>query len=197
MTSEQLNDRLARDRSAQLQRMGFDSEADLVAMQERDRAATEAAEAARQEQLTNEQRLQEDLVARTAERDQALADGADLRFQGHVAGVCASLGVSNVPYAQYEIARAAEALPDGQDLDVQAWLQERMDPEAAEHASLRGALGVAEAPVVPAPAPATTVPVPGVTPPRPPPAGGTAPTGEDVFAMSDADWRAKQEALGI
>ncbi len=196
MTSEQLSERLARDRSAQLQRLGFGNEAELVAMQERDRAATEAAETARQEQLTNEQRLQESLTTAETERDAALADANDQRFQNHVSGMCAASGVSNIPYAQFEIARAAEAMPEGEDLDVQAWLNERMDPERTEHANVRSALGVPEAPA-PAAAPANTVPVPGVVPPGPPPAGGNAPKGDDVFAMSDAEWRAKQDALGI
>lgn len=197
MTSAQLNERLERERSSFLREQGFESPEQLAEMRTRDTAAQAAAEQARQAQLTNEQRLTEDVATRTAERDAAQAESDRLRFEGHVSGHCAAQGVRNVSYAQFAIERAANALPEGEELDVEAWLTERMNPENAEHADMRNALGVPDAPPATTPTPATTTPGGGPPPPAPPPAGGNPPPDGDAFAMSAADWQQRQERLGL
>lgn len=193
MTSEQLSDRMTRDRSAFLRKMGVESEEGLTALIERDKAAQDAAEQTKREQRSLAENLQNDLTTRTKERDDALESAEDYRFQNHVSGLCATRGVKNVRYAQFEIAQAAEALPEGQELDAEQWLQERMDPKNEQHGDIRKALGVD--PPSQTPVPATTIPEAG-GPPTPPPAGGTVQT-EDVFGLDATAWRAKQESLGL
>ena len=196
MTSEQLSDRLERDRSAQLQRMGFASEAELTEMRDRDKAATDAAETARREQQTREEQLAEDVTTANTARDAAEAERDQLRFESHVAGICATVGVRNLDYATHMIERAAEALPEGEELDVEAYLAERVDPENAEHAQTRAALGI-QAAVGTVAAPVTTTAAADGSDPTPPPAGGGDPKDVDAMAMTDAQWQRHQEALGM
>lgn len=194
LSKEQLDARMEQVRRSQLRDLGFDSPEELSAMRERDAAATKATEDARRAQQTREQQLTEDVTKRTQERDAAQAEADDLRFQGHVSSICATQGIKNVDYAQFAIGRAAEAVPEGEQLDVEAWLAERMNPEAAEHQALRTALGVAP-PTATVASPHTTIP--GEPPPQPPPAGGTGPAVEDAFALDDATWQARREAYGV
>ncbi len=196
MTSEQLSDRLERDRAAQLQKMGFASEAELTAMRERDQAATDAAETARREQQTREEQLAEDVSTANAARDNALAECDQLRLESHVAGICATVGVRNLDYATHMIERAAEALPDGEELDVEAYLAERVNPENAEHAQTRAALGI-QAAVGTVPVAVTTTAAADGNDPVPPPAGGGDPRAVDAMSMTPQQWQRHQEALGL
>ncbi len=195
MSSQALKERMERDRSAYLKKLGFDSEEELVAMQRAQQEAAEAEEQARREQQTREQNLQEDLLRREQERDQAIEELHEVRFQNHVTGICARLGVKNVEYATFEIERAAHSLPEGEQLDVEEWLSERLDPEAEQHAGLRNAFGV-EAPVTTSPAGATTTSASAGSEPTPPKAG-PAPTSSDAMSMDDSAWAARKASLGI
>lgn len=194
MTSGQLSERLERDRAAQLQRMGFESEEQLTAMRERDAAATTAAEEARRSTLSREQTLAEDVLRAEGERDAFETERDDLRFQAHVSGICANVGVRNLDYALHMVEAAANATPEGQELDVEAFLRERVDPENPQHAANRAALGL-EAPVVTTPVPVTNID--GNPPPMPPPAGGGDPKGFDAMDADAAAWQQRKEALGI
>ena len=189
MTGEQLNDRLTRDRAAQLQRMGFENEAQLTEMRNRDKAATDAAETARREQQTREEQLAEDVTTAETARDAAVAERDQLRFESHVAGICATVGVRNLDYATHMIERAAEALPEDQELDVEAYLAERVNPENAEHAQTRAALGIQGA-VVPVAAPVTTTGAADGSEPTPPPAGGGSPVPVDAMDMTSEQFQA-------
>lgn len=196
MTSDQLNDRMARERSAYLTRMGVGSEAELTALVTRDKEATEAAEKARREQQTREEQLAEDVTTAKAERDAAIAERDQLSFESHVATICATVGVRNLPYATHMVELAANALPEGEELDVEAYLAERVDPENAEHAQTRAAFGI-QAAVGTVAAPVTTTAAANGSEPTPPPAGGGDPVPTDAMAMTSAQWNAHLEAKGM
>lgn len=189
LTTEQLRDRLDRSRTAFLRANGFGSEAELQALRQRDEAATAAAETARLATLTREQQLQEQLAQANEARVASEASAARATFDRHIAGVCAQLGVRNLDYATFAVEQAANALPEGQELDVQAWLSQSMTTNPA----MRAALGI-EAPVTPVVTGITTVPP--VTPPVPP-RPGDPPPAVDAFGMTQAAWDARREALGI
>lgn len=196
MTSEQLADRIQRGQAATLNAVGLDSPEALAALVERDRQATAAAEETRRTQLSTEQQLREDLATRVAERDTAIAESETLRWERHVSGICATLGVRNVEYATFEVERAAEATPEGQEFDVAAWLQERVNPEAEEHSAMRAALGMAAPTVGTQPAPVTTTGAADGNAPPPPAPRGTH-TAVDAMDMDPAAWQRHQESLGI
>lgn len=197
MTSEQLKDRMARDRQVYLKSLGFESEEDLTAMQTAQAERTEAEETARREQMSREEKLQEDVAKQTQRADDAEAQAEALRWGQHVSGICASLGVRNVKYAQFAVEEAIEAAgEDGPEFDVEAWLQERLDPEAQEHSGMRAAFGMVS-PVGTVAAPVTTTAAADGSEPTPPPAGGGDPKDVDAMAMTPAQWQAHQEALGM
>jgi hypothetical protein len=189
LTSEQLRDRLDRSKTSFLRAHGFASEDELKALKLRDVERVAKDEETRKATMTREQQLQEELAQERAGR--AASDERAMRatFDRHVAGVCATLGVKNLEYATFLVEQAAQATPEGSELDVQAWLQARLE----SHPATRAALGM-DAPVATVVDPITTVP--GFTPP-PPPRPGAAPPASDAFGMDAAAWQARRESLGI
>jgi len=189
LTSEQLRDRLDRSKTSFLRAHGFGSEEELKALKQRDadRAATE--ETNRKATMTREQQLQEELAQERAGRAASDERAQRASFDRHVAGVCATLGVRNLDYATFLVEQAAQATPDGAELDVQVWLQARME----SHPATRAALGM-DAPVSTVVDPVTTVP--GFNPPAPL-RPGAPPQTNDAFGMDAATWMARREALGI
>ena len=197
MTSEQLRERMDRDRATYLKSLGFESEEELTAMQTAQAERVEAEEKARREQMSREEKLQEDVAKQTQRADDAEAQAEALRWDQHVSEICASLGVKNVKYARFVVESAIEAAgEDGPEFDVTAWLQERIDPEAEEHTSMRAALGMIS-PVGTVSAPVTTTAAAEGTDPTPPPAGGGDPKDVDAMAMTSAQWNAHLESKGM
>jgi hypothetical protein len=189
LTSEQLRDRLNRSRTAFLRANGLDSEEAFKQLVERDKQRATQEDEARRASLSREQVLQEDLARERAARVELEERAARFGFERHVAGICATLGVRNLDYATFEIERAAAALPEGQELDVEAWLRESMETRPA----MRAAFGLDVATTVSEPITTTTAGGPRPTPPR---AGG-APPSSDVFGMDSAAWQSRKDALGI
>ncbi len=185
-----LDDRLARaGRAALREATGLES-ADEVKQRLARLKELEDADAARQrEQLTATQRLEADLATERAARAVAEADRDNERFRATVSQECAALGIKNLKYAQFLVAEAAEALPDGQQLDPRVHLEGLLaKPE------FKTAFGIDTAPTV-VPSPVTTSPNPGAPPPPPPTPGGT-PNTPDVMAMSPAALREHLDKYG-
>ena len=142
--------------------------------------------------------MQEDLSTAHSERDAALEQAEQLRWERHCSGICATVGVRNVEYAMFELERAADATPEGEEFDVEGWLRERIDPANVEqHGTMAAALGMEAPPVETRSAPVTSTGAGEGNEPPPPPAGGGEPTGDDVMGMTPAAWAAHKEALGI
>jgi len=190
LTSEQLRDRLNRSRTSFLRANGLESEEAFKALLERDKQRAAADDEQRRAALSREQVLQEDLAKERAARVDLEERAARYGFERHVAGICATLGVRHLDYATFEIERAAAALPDGQELDVEAWLRDQMETRPA----MRAALGLEPA-TTSVSAPVTTTTAHRDAPP--PPRSGGAPPAADVFGMDSANWQARKEALGI
>lgn len=195
MTSEQLAERMQRDRRTYLRSLGYESEEELRAAQQRERERQEAEENARREQQTREQNLQEDLERERQRAAAAEAARDRLQFETEVTTLCATVGVRNVDYALHLVDRARQEATEGESVDVEAFLRERIDPENEAHQQTRLALGIEAAPTT-TPAPATTTRAGGPTP-TPPPAGGGGGGEEDAFEMDAQAWQAKKEAMGI
>jgi hypothetical protein len=196
MSSEQLRERMDRDRVAYLKTLGFESEQELKDFQKAEQERREKEEEERRAQQSREEQLQEDLQKAQQEREEAVEQAEALRWERHVSGICATVGVRNVEYAMFELERAANATPEGQEFDVEAWLRERIDPANAEqHGTMAAALGMEAPPVTPRAAPVTTT---GDEPPPPaPPAGGGPPSDADAMNLTPEQWAARKEALGI
>lgn len=193
MTTEQLNDRLTRDRQARLREMGFESEEALQAALKAGKDATEAEEERRREQLSNEAKLQEDLTSAQAAKTDAEAERDQAVFQYHVAQITTDLEIRNLDYAMHLVSQRLETVPDGEQLDVKEYLSELVK-EGSQH---RAPLGVAP-PVEQVPAPAQTTPmVPGAAGQPTPPAAGGAPDSKSALDMDAKEWAAKKASLGI
>jgi len=88
------------------------------------------------------------------------------------------------------VAEAAEALPEGQQLDPHAYLK-----ELVEKPEYKSAFGIEVPAVAVVPQPVTTSPQPG-TPPPAPPQPGTPPATVDVMSMSPQQFREHLSNLG-
>jgi len=195
MPKKALDERLARERRSYLRSLGFESEQQLKDFQEAQKQRQQQEEEARRAQQSREEQLQEDLARERQAAQQAQEQLEMMRFQSHVSGICASVGVRNLDYALHLVTRAAEALPEGDELDVEAFLKERVDPKNEAHASTRAALGLEVAPVK-SPAPATTTGAgSGAEPPPPTPGGDGQPA--DVYSMTPEQWNAHKQKLGL
>ena len=193
MTSEQMNDRLQRDRNAQAKARGFADVAAMDAALEAGKAAATAAETARREQLTKEAKLEEDLAAANTKATEAQEAADYSAFQAHVGRIAVDLNVKNLEYAEHLVAKAAEALPEGQELDVKVFLTGLV----AEGSVHQAALGVAP-PVETVTPPVVTAPGnPNVAPPAPAPPGGTGTGAKKASQMTDKEWAAHKATLGI
>lgn len=188
-----LEDRLARaQRAGFREQFGTDDPAEVRSRLERLKKLEDEEAERQRAQLSDQQRLQADLDAEKAKRAAAEAERDQVKFESIVARSCAGHGIKNVAYAQFTVAQAAEALPDGQQIDVDKYLQELLSKQ-----EYRGAFGIAAAVTETQPAPVTTSPNPGTPPPPPPaPGGGTAP-GVDAMTMKPEDFRAHLAKLGV
>jgi hypothetical protein len=191
MTSEQLDERLSRARSAHLRELfGTDDPTEIKAQISKAKELEEAEEQRKREQLSKEEQLQADLEAERARAAAAQEERDAVAFENHITRTCAELGVKNVDFAMWEVARKADELPDGEQLDAKEHLQSLLENDQS-----RAALGVT-APVTTEPTPATTSPAGGPGAEPNPDQGPPAPDG-DVFNMNKEDWAAKKARLGI
>ena len=191
MTSEQLNERMSRARSSHITTLGaeygIETEADLKkALAERQKQHTEA-ETARQNALSNEQRLTEVNTTLTAERDAAQEALAQVQFEGAVNGSCAALGIQNTSYAQHLVLEAASAVPDGETFDERAFLEAQLQDDG-QRAALTRQMPVSQ------PTGVTTVPG-GVNPPPPP--GNNPPEPVNAMNMTKEQFAAHKQGMGI
>lgn len=183
-------ERLARHHRTQLREaFGTEDPAEVKAKLERLAAMEAEAEASKRAQLSEIERMRLEAQEATT-RAAALQEELDARaFEARVSAAAAKAGVRNVDYAMFEVIRHTERLPDGQSLDLEQFLTERLaDPMS------RAAFGVAEA-VTPVPTGATTTPL--GTPPLPPPPGGATGAPPDAFGMDGRAWAARKSALGL
>lgn len=155
----------------------------------------ETAEAERKRaELSETQRLQADLQAAQAAREQAERALQDQRFETRVSGECAQLGVKNVKYALFLVNEARSALPEAQRGGFDP--RTHLDGLLAK-AEMKAALGIEAPPTVVTSAPVTTSPNPGQPPPAPPPPGGNPPAPVDANSMTPEQWRAHLASLGV
>lgn len=150
----------------------------------------------KRQEMSELQRVQTDLANEKAARERAEGERNTVRFQAHVSGICAKLGVSNVEYALYLASGAVEKTPEGQQLDVEAHLKGLIDGDP----KYKAAFGIAEptAPVVQQQgAPITSTPNPGQGAPPPAPPGGSPTAPFDASKLSNRDFQAHLASLGV
>lgn len=189
-TQEAFNDRVARAARAEMRtQFGVEDPAEVTRRLARLKELEDADAARRREELTATQRLEQDLATEKAARAAAEADRDNERFRATVSQECAALGIKNLKYAHFLVAEAAEALPDGQQLDPHVHLQGLLaKPE------FKQAFGIESAPTVVA-APVSTSPNP-QNPAPPPPATGGTPNAADVMTMNPAAFREHLDKYG-
>lgn len=189
MTSEQLKERLTRAQMSFMhEQFGTKDPAEIKAKLQQLVEMEQAEEKRKREQLTREQQLQADLEAQRAVAAKAQEDRDAMAFETHITRLCAEIGVKNVDYAMWEVARQTEALKAGEQLDAKAHLTKLLESDQS-----RAALG-AVAPVSVEQVPVNTDPTGGQVPPTELP---QVPKGQDSFGMNAADWAAKKARLGI
>lgn len=184
LTSKQLSDRLLRASKSQLKELfGTDDVEAIKANNARLKALEEAEEARAREAMSERQRIEADLAKERAERAKAAEELAEMRLQSHVNGVCATLGIKNTRYARYLVEHEAEGLTEGKELDVEAFLTERLaEPQSMAAFGIQTAAPVIGKPV-------STSPEPGNPPPNPPPPAGGVPP-KSVKDMTQAEFSA-------
>ncbi len=189
-SQEQLDERLNRAGRAYVrEQFGVENPDDVKQRLARLKELEDAEAARKREELTATQRLEADLAAEKAARAAAETARDGERFRATVSEQCARLGIKNLKYAQFVVAEAAEALPDGQQLDPHAYLK-----DLVEKPEYKSAFGL-EVPATVVPAPVNTSPNPGAPPP-PPPAPGTPPAAVDAMNMNPQQFRAHLDSLG-
>lgn len=188
-TQAQFEERVSRAARAALRDKFGLEEADLTARLARAKELEDAETARKRQELTDQQRVEKDLADEKALRVKAEEAANQLRFEKTVATSSAQLGIKNVKYAQFVVAEAAEALPEGQQLDVDVYLKDLLGKD-----EFKSALGVAAPAVETRGTPVNTSPNPGQEPP-PPPRGNGAPV--DAMAMTPQQFRNHLAGIGV
>lgn len=190
-SAEAFNRRMDREAKSRLKAMGIEdpekAKADLEAYRQI-QAQQAAAEEAKKGEI---QRAQD---AQRAAEQQAAAMAAEnerLRLESHLSRVGAAAGVQNVPYLLFVVGQKLEKLPDGEQLDEVAFIDElKKDPAQAAALGIAGAQkpagGGQQTPTVGA----TTTGAGGAPDAKQQPAGGGAPEVKDAFAQSPAEFNA-------
>lgn len=194
---EAFDKRLERERGkAQadfLKSMGFES-MEAYEQWKADRDAEEEAKAqAEREKLSEIERYKADLAEAQKKVDEANAaqkaaaeEAEAARVEAHLHSVFAAKGIKNTDYAFFKIESKLNSLPDGEELDENAFLDELL-ADATEAA----ALGAGDFKGKPVPA-TTTQPKTGPAP-KPP---GANPN-KHASEMDDAEWKAFKKAHGL
>lgn len=188
LTTEQLNERLERAKKAFLKETTGLSDAKAVAEKlKRLEALEKAKEEAERASLTEQERLKADAQAAEERAQKAIQERDAIAFESRISRICAELGVTNVEYAMWSIARAAEELDDDGKLDAKAHLQGLLK-DSSSRAAL-GASGAGETKKTGATTTATTK--------ADPKSGETESATKSAFDLDAKAWRAKRELLGI
>ncbi len=146
----------------------------------------------RRQDLSEQEKLKEDLAKAEAAQLAAEEERDYASFQAHVGKLGAKLGIKNLEYAEHLVSVKADALPEGEQLDAEAYLTE-LTAEGSEH---RAPLGVA-APVVTETTPVTTTTDPNAPPPAAPAPGGGTGDPADANSLDAEGWAKRKAALGI
>lgn len=189
LTTEQLNERLARERRSYLKKLGFESEDSIAALQKEREEMVKQREEEERAKMSEIERIKADFEEEQRSRVSAEERYRALEFESAVKDVCLELGIKNTKYAMFEALQKAEQTPDGETFDLKEHFAGLLEDDNS-----RGAFGVAPK-VQTQPTPANTSPKsPGETPP---PAPGGAPDGSNAFKMDAQSWRARKSALGL
>ena len=137
-SQDKFNERMDRNfRSRMKKEFGVEDPSQLQEMMEQHKILKEAQEAREREAMSEQERIQADLNAAN-ERAAALEEERDqIRFESHINGVCAELGITNIDYAMYEIARAADGVEEGSQIDAKEHLASLLEADSS-----RAALGL-------------------------------------------------------
>jgi hypothetical protein len=189
-TQESFNDRMARHHASQLKKDYGVEDAGQLKTDLAELAELRAAkEEARQADLSAQEKLQEDLN-KSKSRLAAVQEERDaIRFESHVKGVCAELGVTNVDYAMYAIGKASDEAAEGAQVDAKELLSGLMKSDTS-----RAALGMPQQAQVVAD-PANTSPGAVIPPtPKPPDASNS---GFDANKASKEEFQKHLESKGL
>lgn len=191
-SAEAFNRRMDREAKSRLKAMGIEdpekAKADLEAYRQ-----IQAQQAAAEEAKKGE--IQKAQDAQRAAEQQAAAMAAEnerLRLESHLSRVGAAAGVQNVPYLLFVVGQKLDKLPDGEQLDEVAFIDElKKDPAQAAALGIAGAQqqkpgGQQQTPTVGV----NTTGAGGTPDARQQPAGGGATETKDAFAQSPAEFNA-------
>lgn len=187
---EKFNERLSRNHASQLKKeFGVDSPEELKTKLAEFETLKSAQLVRDQAAMTEQEKHQAQVAQLTADKAALQEERDQVRFESHINGVCAELGVTNVDYAMFELTRAANKLPEGEQLDAREHLSSLLKVDTS-----RAAFGL--------PATATQVPVgasttptnPGIVPPAPAVPDSAAP---DVSKMTRQEFNAHLASKGV
>lgn len=185
LTSEQLTERMERHAQAQMEKMfGTRDPGQLKQMLADGKAAAEKVEEARQAQLSENEKLKEEVASFKAQAQEAQEAAELTTYEKMVAAECSALGIKDMGYALYRLEQHAGTLGDADEMDLAEFLKDDLEKN-------RGGYRV-DAPVEVVDAPATT----GHTQAAPTPSNGQTPA-FDAMTATDAELKAHKASMGL
>lgn len=187
--TESLNGRMDRHYNAQLKKR-FDgmTEEEIANAIAESRKLKEEAEARRREQLSKEERIQEELQKTNAALQTAEERREEAELKMHITEICAGRGIKNLRYARYHLEEIARSTPEGEQFDEEAALDALL-----ENPQERAALGV-DGPPSEERSPVSTSPVQGASPTSAEPRSGGP---KDAFEEDAESFRRRLLDLGV
>jgi multidrug efflux pump subunit AcrA (membrane-fusion protein) len=189
LTSAQLADRMNRHTRSQLKKeLGVDDPALIKAQLAKLATYETEREKARLEQLSAEQRAQEEWSKLEADLAAAKRRAEDLEVEARVARAAVDSGIRNLAYAQFRLGQEVAA---GRQVDEREFLA-----TLAKDPVERAALGI-PMPAGPGVQPSLPTTSPGNGTPPPAPTAGTVAPKKTAFDMTAAEWAAYREQNGL
>lgn len=192
-TADLFNKRIGQEARKLFKEIGFESEEHAKqVLTERQEAEKKAKEQKRAE-MTELERVRGDLTTSQQDLKTLREENEQLKLDIHLGRLFSEKGIKNSDYARFKIAQKLEELPENEELDEAAFLDDlAKDPAQA------AALGVSTTPPTP-PGNATKPPTtrPNVGAPPPPPAGGPGQPPIDYAKMSQAEFAAFRASRGL
>lgn len=189
---ESFEKRMAREARKQLRDMGIEDPETIKAVLAEHTKLKAEREEEQKKQMSEVERIRAEKLAAD---QQVAALGPQLEeaaMRAHLYKTFAEHGIKNFDYAFHCVTTKLATMGDDEELDEAAYLEElKKDPMQL------AALGIAAPPVPPVvkPTGAVTSPMVGTQPKPPDP--NQQPTEKSAVELSDAEWRARKQQLGI
>lgn len=192
-----LPERLERaEKSALKKHFGISDPAEIKKRLDAAAAYEKAEEERKKAQLSETDRLKSEIEESKRATAEAQARADEAAFRGQLYRVCSEKGIRNHDYAIFAVTNQLAKLPDGEQLDESAFLDElAKDPMQRASLGIVDASGTPPVPPTVRTSPATTTPGGTAKPPTPP--NNEPPKTPSAFDQNDAEWAKTRATLGL